>query len=165
MGSFVKTLVFSALTVGAMAAVAPHQAHAWLKFKNSTNTTVNVSHAYASVGTQYCGYWDSCDHSASRDYRVKGWWVLAPGAESTVSSKDYNNALHQYYAFGVNGVVWDGGGTSFKVNPAAAYNDCGGTTSADGSWRVFRKLNSNRCCGFSCVGFSEPNDKRIELVQ
>jgi len=161
-----KALLPVAATLATMGGAG--DAHAWLKFKNSTNTTVNIAHAYDSVNTAGCGFFDACESADAKEkYRVHYWWVLAPGAESTVLGDDYNNALNQFYAFDVDSkLFWNGGGTTFRITYKAG-SHCG---NVDHGLQVgdvdltFRKLNTSRCCGLSCIGFSEPSDKRIELT-
>jgi hypothetical protein len=165
MNDLVKKIVLGITTVGALLGASTHDAHAWLKFKNSTNTTVNIAHAFDSRSTDLCGWSDSCFiESDIRRFRVKYYWVLAPGAESTVNSNDFENALHEFYAFGVNGLVWEGGGNTFRIKSTEAGNHCGWTGGLTVD-KVFRKLNTSRCCGiFDCAG-GDPADKRVQLTQ
>src|SRR5688572_28210727 len=96
-----------AMSAALMLAVASVDAHAWLKVRNNAPNTVWFVHAYASTSGFGCGYNDGCSVEYG-DYKVAGWWGIAPGGISTVQSYNFGNAWHQFYAEDDFGNVWDG---------------------------------------------------------
>src|SRR6185503_15451812 len=90
----------------------PGTAGAWLKFKNSTPNTIWTAHAFSSTSGFLCGWNDGCSGGRG-EWRIQGWWAIAPGGTVTVQSQNYGNAFHDYYAEDSFGHVWSGGGGSY----------------------------------------------------
>jgi hypothetical protein len=153
-----STLLF-ALAAALAVTVAPQESKAWVKFKNDTPYTVWVWHAYASVDSIFCGFYDSCPRPGYADYRIKGWWNIARGGTATVDGENYGNAKRQFYAYTNEGYWWGGGGTIFKIRWDAYNSSCG--DQFDLSWpsKEFRWYRKSRCCGGTC-----PSNHTVRLV-
>lgn len=141
-------------------------ANASLKFKNGTPNTIWTAHAFSSTSGFLCGYNDGCSGSRG-EWRVQGWWAIAPGGTATVQSATYGNAYHDYYAEDSLGHIWASGGGRYPVDQAAfdvCQNDiepigcitfdCPSCPPCQTGNTVrmldFRRLRGSRCCGGSC---------------
>ena len=135
----------------------PGEAGAWLKFKNSTPNMIWTAHAFASTSGFLCGYNDGCSGSRG-EWRVQGWWAIAPGGTATVQSNTYGNAWHDYYAEDSFGHVWKNGGGTY-CSDQTAFDRCdqdlcigcmGNCPNPNPSLLQYRRLRSTRCCGGTC---------------
>lgn len=137
----------AAVAFAGVSVSSPEDAHAWLKFTNSTPWTVWVSHAYASYDSGVCGFWDACQGSSGVDtYRVQGWWGMAPGGSATVDSHRYGTAWRQYYAVADNGAEWRDGGYTFWLDFNNHFSFCGSFQWPYFTPKAFRVLRTTRKC-------------------
>ena len=132
-------------------AAAP--AAAWTKFKNNSANTIWAAHAHSSVTGLFCGWPDACSGSGKNDWRVAGYWVIAPGGTAIVHPAGYGNAMHDVYADDAFGHVWGGGGNTFCIG-FEGFDHCGGNCGVDptSSNFEFARARGTRCCGGSCPG-------------
>jgi hypothetical protein len=158
----IKKVVFGAFATAAAVGIAPKEAGAWLKVHNNTSLVVNFAHAFDSVNTQVCGYYDGCSNTQNEldNWRVKGWWVIGAGGTVTVQSEAFYNAWHQYFAYDSTGTwFWQGGGRKFRTT-STGFSHCGGSNI--GTLRTFKPLSTYRCCGVFCGG-STNNTHHLNL--
>jgi hypothetical protein len=149
----IRRLLILALGLFALVA-APTEAGAWTKFKNNTSVTLWTAHAFASTSGFLCGWDDGCSGSGKSDWRVQGWWQIAPGGLVTVHGSGYGNAYHDAYAEDDFGHTWGGGGNDYAT-PNNAFDHCGGIGIVQGGTAVpmpvFARVRNTRCCGGSCT--------------
>jgi uncharacterized membrane protein len=145
------------LVLAVVANALPGSADAALKFKNSTPNAVFVAHAFASTSGFGCGYNDGCSGGRG-DWKVEGWWRVAPGGTTTVHSQTYGNAWHDFYAEDGLGHVWQGGGGTF-CTPIVAFGRCnndeclgciGNCPNPNPRILTYRPLRHEWCCGIAC---------------
>lgn len=170
-----KSLHVAAFAIAVAVFGQSSNAHAWLKFKNSTPNPVWVGNAYAAfhcsvlipIAVFQYGTHDSCGSDTmtlfapKRDFRVRGWYNIAPGGTKTVDNLDWSNSVHQFYADDAFGNVWDGNDHTFCTS-AEPVNHCGDACPANTVWELeFRDITDSVCCG-PCSG--EPEDHTVNLV-
>jgi hypothetical protein len=128
------------------------EASAWTKFRNRSSFTIWTAHAHASMSGFLCGYNDTCD--VFGDWRVIGWWQLAPGQVKTVNGMGYGNAYHDAYGEDGTGRVWGGGAPNTPGGhycmPQTASDHCSGACPSNMRSLHFFRARGTRCCGGSC---------------
>jgi uncharacterized membrane protein len=149
-----KRIAFSLALMLLGSAALSGTASAGFRVANGTPNTIFVGHAYSSVSGIGCGYDDGCA-GTNGEWRIRGWFQIAPGAIKTVHSQGYGNAMRDIFADDAFGNVWDGntgtpGGT--LCAPFAAHNHCSNACPQGAPTWKYRRIRNTRCCGGTCPG-------------
>jgi uncharacterized membrane protein len=120
-----RFLLAGLLAIGA--SLAAPEASAWMKYCNSTGTTIWTTF----------GWYSGCT-DGSVPWTKKGWWSLNNGECKTVSSLDLSyNRYYYYYAEGADGRVWAGSTSTCVTHNAFdwCWNTCQSPGGSTVGWR------------------------------
>ncbi len=150
-----KAMAFLVAAAGLVGLTGPAGASTY--FHNNSPYYISAAHAFDSTSGFLCGYSDGCPSN----WRLTGWYNLAPGQTMKVESHGYGNASHDIYAFDGAGHEWYGGGDSgnplggdygipFDRGFSGCQYDFLGTPNTE--YRQFARVRYAQCCGGSCPG-------------
>jgi hypothetical protein len=150
-----------------MLAGAAAPAGAETRLRNRSSVALWTAHAYASTYSTwgFCGWPDGCNGSGLAEWRVHGWWRIAPGGTVVVHSAGYGNAWHDAWGEDDFGNVWSGdnpanaSGNTYSVGNDK-FDHCGEAFGVDPSATPhhFFRARGTRCCGGTC-----PDDGTINF--
>jgi|SoiMethySBSTD1v2_1073268.scaffolds.fasta_scaffold128329_2 hypothetical protein len=126
---------------------------AWTKYKNKTPNTISTVHGFASGQAFGCGFDDGCRLSGDdlEDFRIRGWFNIAPGGSVTVETHAFHNSAHIGYAEDNFGHVWNSNLQQICISNNA-FDVCGSNCPGSGTPRRVSpfQFRNARCCGFTC---------------